>query len=152
MQERGISNFKTDLSRGHAGEALFGTWYPELERLDGRQADFRCPKTGDTYEIKTDSYTTQNFFMERWSDKERGKAGGAWQSAEKGVKYYVYLYPKLGLMYIFTVQELLQQLEPLLPSLRPVNVRNSSWNTVGYLVNRSLLTPYQEVHFEPVTI
>lgn len=131
-------NFKTDLARGHLGEALFHKLRPELTRLDGRKADFVGPD-GKTYEVKTDSYDTSNFFIERWSDVEKQKAGGPWQSAEKNIDYFVYLFPKKGVGYMFAVPELLEQLNKIQnPNQRYVS--NRAWITVGWLVPISSLT------------
>lgn len=135
-------NFKTDLARGHAGEMLFHKLRPELTRLDGRGADF-VDKAGQTYEIKTDSYDTPNFFMERWSDVGNNKPGGPWQSAEKNIDFYVYLFPKKGKGYIFTVSSLLEQLNRIeKPNQRYVS--NRTWMTVGWLVPIASLTADEE--------
>lgn len=130
--------FKTDLARGHAGEMAFHKLRPQLTRLDGRGADF-VDQDGKTYEVKTDSYTSGNFFMERWSDFERQKPGGPWQSAQKNIDFYVYSFPKLGTTYIFTVIDLLNQLEKIeKPNQRAV--QNKSWLTIGWLVPTMSLT------------
>lgn len=127
-----MADFKKDLARGHAGEVAFHKLKPHLTRLDGRGADF-IDADGKTYEIKTDSYTSGNFFMERWSDFERQKAGGPWQSKEKNIDFYCYSFPKLATTYIFTVTDLLSQLEKIQkPNAR--SVQNKSWLTIGWLV------------------
>lgn len=127
-----VADFKTDLARGHAGEEAFHKLKPELTRLDGRGADF-VDADGKTYEIKTDSYTSGNYFIERWSDVDKQKAGGPWQSAEKNIDYYVYSFPKLAVTYIFSVKALLRQLEKIeKPNVR--RVLNRGWITVGWLV------------------
>ena len=135
-------NFKTDLARGHLGEELFYKLRPELTRLDGRQADF-VDANGATYEVKTDSYDTSNFFMERWSNVEKQKAGGPWQSAEKNIDYFIYLFPKKGVGYMFAVPELLEELNKIeTPDQRYVS--NRGWMTVGWLVPIKSLTSYKE--------
>lgn len=136
------ANFQTDLKRGQAGEKLYHKLRPELTRLSGRYADF-IDDNGMTYEIKTDSYDTPNFFMERWSDVANKKAGGPWQSSEKEIDFYVYLFPKKGKGYIFTVSSLLEQLNNIAtPNQR--YVQNKSWMTVGWLVPILSLTPDAE--------
>lgn len=127
-----MADFKKDLERGAAGEAAFHKLKPHLTRLDGRGADFVDPD-GKTYEIKTDSYVSKNFFVERWSDIDRKKAGGPWQSAEKKIDYFCYSFPKMGITYIFTVAALLSQLEKIeKPNVR--RVLNRGWITLGWLV------------------
>lgn len=144
-----MADFQKDLSRGQRGEALFHKFYPELTRLDGRGADFICPSTGNTYEVKTDFYTSPNFFIERWSDTERQKKGGPWQSAEKGVSHYAFLFPNLGLLYIFLTSDLIGQIESV-KEKRTVRVQNRTWITEGLVVNRELLKAQVEVLFEPI--
>lgn len=139
------ANFRNDLVRGQQGEAMFHLLFPDLQRLDGRNADFKAAN-GETYEIKTDSYTSGNYFMEVYSDVAREKRGGPWQSQEKGIDYYVYMFPKLGKLYIFSVPDLVQQLEALPDAAkRVVNVENRSWTTQGWLVKIEHLTPTVEM-------
>lgn len=142
------ANFRNDLVRGQQGEAMFHLLFPDLQRLDGRAADFKAPN-GETYEIKTDSYTSGNYFIERWSDVEQKKAGGPWQSAEKQIDYYVYMFPKMARLYIFSVPDLVRQMEALPSSAkRVVNVENKSWTTQGFLVKIEHLTPTVEMPLE----
>jgi hypothetical protein len=127
-----VADFKKDLARGHAGELAFHKLKPELTRLDGRGADF-VDADGKTYEIKTDSYESPNFFIERWSDVDKQKAGGPWQSAEKKIDFFCYSFPKMGITYIFSVTSLLEQLSKIKkPNIR--RVLNKTWITVGWLV------------------
>lgn len=138
-----MADFKTDLARGHEGEEAFHRLRPELIRLDGRGADF-IDANGKTYEIKTDSYTSGNFFIEVFSDLERGKKGGPWQSAEKKIDFYVYSFPKLAITYIFIVDDLLAQLALIKnPNVR--SVKNRSWITVGWLVKINELNPHEVI-------
>lgn len=138
------ANFNADLARGQKGEAAFHTLYPHLTRLSGRKADFIDESTGETYEIKTDHYDSTNFFMERWSDVDKAKPGGPWQSAQKKITYYVYLFIKQGELYIFSVPDLVAQLEKIKnPNARLI--QNRSWVTMGYLVPKKELNAKVEV-------
>lgn len=136
-------DFKKDLERGHKGELELLRLYPDLVRLDGFNADF-VDQEGRTYELKTDFYTSGNFFMERWSDVDKQKPGGPWQSKQKNIDFYVYMFPNLKKLFTFTVGDLVNQLE----NLKEKNVRsvqNKSWTTEGWIVKIGELKPTKEV-------
>lgn len=140
------SNFAVDLKRGQAGEELLLKHWPGLVRLDGRKADFRTEE-GKLLELKTDSYDmnkTANFFIERWSDVDQLKPGSVWQSSGHGVDLFVYMFPANKTYFIFKVDSLLAELEPIIKDLEPVHVPNRSWTTVGYKVPRAKLAHLAE--------
>ncbi len=132
-----MSNFQKDLKRGKVGEDTFHKLLPHLEKL-GRTADFICPYTDATYEIKTDFTSTDNFFIERWSDVEKKKEGGPWRSKKEGTLYFIYLFPKLGIGYTFKSTALVKAVEKM-TGLRKVNVQNRAWVTQGLLVPKKAL-------------
>lgn len=141
------ANFSADLLRGQKGESAFHSLYPHLTRLSGRDADFIDETTGETYEIKSDYYDSPNFFMERWSDVDKAKPGGPWQSAQKSITYYVYLFLKQGELYIFSVLDLIKQLEDIKnPNARLI--QNRSWTTMGYIVPKKELNAKVEVDLD----
>lgn len=138
-----MKHFHKDLAKGKAGEAAFAKLCPKLSRTDGRAGDFSTPD-GVVVELKTDSYSMQataNFFIERYSSVDVGSPGGPWQAAAHGCKYFVYFYSTEGVAFVFDVQELIGQLEPLLGTLKPVEIRNHRWTTVGFKVPREWLRP-----------
>ncbi len=136
-------DFKSSLAKGAKGEELFSQ-LTNLTKLDGRRHDFVDKNTGDTYELKTDSYDadkTANFFIERYSDVERGKEGGPWQTLNNGSTYWVYLFPANNCYYKFKTTELVTELNRLLSvnTFRSVTIPNKGWDTVGFLIPRKLL-------------
>lgn len=132
-------NFKVDLAKGHAGEALLLKMWPELVHLDGKHADFMCPDFS-TLEVKSDQYNmheTPNMFIERWSDVKAKKPGGPWQAFGRGTTYFAYLYAANKVCYVFKTHELIEFLEQ--QKLAEIWVHNRSWVTVGYKVSRALV-------------
>lgn len=136
-------NFKSDLNRGLAGQQIFAKLFADLKQTDGKRGDFLLPDSTKV-EVKADFYNmndTQNYFIERYSSIEVGSPGGPWQAAAHHAEYYAYLYIQNLHVSIWHTPSLLSQLEAIESSLKPVNVRNKSWTTVGYKVPRLLLVP-----------
>lgn len=141
-------DFSSSLAKGQAGEGLFLS-ITKLKKLDGRRHDFIDEATGETYELKTDSYDetrTKNFFIELWSDYDRGTKGGPEQALQHGSTYWVYLFPTNGVYYKFRTAELCKLLKELYKqhSFREVKIPNKTWTTVGALVPRELLSSIAE--------
>lgn len=137
-----MRNFQADLKRGQQGEQDFLKLFTKLVGTDGRKGDIVAPD--GKIELKTDFYpmtTTPNFFIERFSSVEVLSPGGPWQAAAHGCKYFVYYYTTAGYGYIFDTQDLVQQLEKLEGKLKPIEVKNRRWTTIGYKVPRELLKP-----------
>ena len=117
-----------------------------FKKLSGYKSDFLDESTNETYELKTDSYTvekTKNFFIELYSNVDKGTPGGPAQAALHGSKYWVYLYAASKVYYVFDTLELIVKLDELrkVNNFREVIIPNKGWNTLGMLVSRSLLTP-----------
>ena len=144
-----MSNFQNDLKRGAIGETIFHQMMPHLEKL-GRTADFRCPYTGNTFEIKCDFTTHENFFFETMSDVEKGKIGGPWRSLSEKTTFFVYLFAKTGQGYIISTRQLVNAIEKLQKNekLRVVDVRNRAWITRGVLVPKVKLNVGKTFTFE----
>ncbi len=148
-----MHDFKSSLDKGAAGEVIFAE-VSGLLRLDGRKHDFVDKETGETYELKTDSYDmakTKNFFIETWSDAERRKEGGPRQALRNGSCYWVYFFVKNRTYFIFETAALCKTLEQLYKkhAFKEVSIPNKSWTTVGLLVPRELLTTIaKEVVYE----
>lgn len=135
-------NFKKDLQRGLVGQQMFNKLFPKLVQTSGRSGDFEF--NGDKFELKVDYYDlnkSPNFFIERYSKLDLFSPGGPWQADAHECKYFVYLYIGALEGYIFNTKDLIVQLEPIISNLKPVEVRNKSWITVGYKVPRGLLKP-----------
>lgn len=139
-----MHSFQSSLAKGQKGEALLLQLWPGLKRLDGRKHDFVIEATGETLELKTDSYSTEktkNFFLELVSNVQGFKVGGPAQALKNGTKYWVYLYPASNVMYIFETAQLVEELNKLLytEELAPCLIRNKTWTTIGVKVPRKLL-------------
>lgn len=130
-------NFKNDLAFGQTGEALMEQFFPGCTKLDGRKADFILAD-GSRLELKTERRRlseTENFFIERWSDVDRAKAGGPWTAKVNGCKFYAHLFIKDGVLFVFETEKLLEFLEAQRYS--DIRIQNRSWITIGWKVGRS---------------
>lgn len=135
-----MHDFKTSLAKGKQGEALLLEAMPELVPLNGRKSDFINPATEELYELKSDQYdmsATKNFFIEIYSDVERKAVGGPWQAAEHGSQYWMYMFPKNRVLFIFKTVDLLNYLEYISTSVYETSrIYNRSWTTLGMKVPR----------------
>ena len=137
-------NFKwsTQLSVGNSSQEAFFRRYEEqlLKRKGNHSGDFEVMLTGKVLELKSDQYkSTDNFFMERWSKKDEKKPGGPWQAQEHGSDYLIYWFPKQEELFLFDIPTLVLALNPIVETLKPVDVWNHSYTTVGYKVPKVLL-------------
>ena len=137
------ANFKDDLVRGGEWEALFQKNYPEkLTKAPDLSHDF-VMEDGRKLELKSDSYLTGNLFVERWSSLEGKLPGGPWQSLEKGVDVFCYFFVKENFwLECRKLNQLVDKLDILIENLPMVKVKNESWTTVGYLIEREQLWEY----------
>lgn len=129
--------FNDQLSVGGSGEELFLSLHPWLNKADGIKFDFE--RDGKTVELKTDTYSmasTKNYFMERYSDTERGTPGGPWRAAKDDVTYFVYMYLPEKSCFWFNSKELVHHLDIYCAGRRLVEIPNKTWVTTGYLVPR----------------
>lgn len=132
--------FEKSLREGQKGEEIFHGKYPFLNRLDGLKSDFDFG--GRKIELKSDYYCatkTSNFFIERWSDKDKQKDGGPWQALENGNDYYLYYFVKNNKLFIFDCKKLVETLEVLIKNYSLVDIKNKSWITQGYKIPREEL-------------
>lgn len=147
-----IHSFKDSLAKGIEGERLIETFMPNLIRLAGRKADFADIGTGELYELKTDSYCmekTPNFFIELWSDVDAGKPGGPAQALEHGSKYWMYLFSKQGILFVFETEALVEWLKTAAQTYPWKYIKNRSWTTVGIAVPRTALySLYKEMRLK----
>jgi hypothetical protein len=143
-------DFRSQLGVGQMGEAMFFEAHAgRFVRTDGRKGDFVCSLSGDTYELKTDTWDmnkTPNMFIEHLSDEAKGTPGGPWRALQDGSKFFVYMFAPNLTYFTFETAALVARMETLLPSLKPFPVQNKGYVTVGYRVPRaSLADIYSEV-------
>jgi hypothetical protein len=134
--------FKASLAKGDLGEAKLLKLFPALIKLDGRHGDLML---GDAkIELKTDFYDsnkTANFFIERYSDAAVGSPGGPWQAKAHGCQYFVYQFLNCGSGWVFSTDEVVTALDSIISTIKPVEVKNVRWTTIGFKVPRAELTP-----------
>lgn len=137
-------NFKLDLAKGQAAEQAFiklaAKHDIKLTQTDGRKHDL-IDQHGLKWEVKGDQYdhsATSNFFIEFYSDIDRGKLGGPAQALLNDCKYFVYFFALNGIAYVFDTKSLVEQLKSV-DLGKPVQIQNSRWTTVGYKIARSKL-------------
>lgn len=114
---------------------------PGLTKLDGNAADY-LDEDGNAWELKSDQYpmaSTGNVFLERWSDLERLRPGGPFQSFGRGAKYYAYMYAQDRVAFVYLVTDLIAYIEAQekINALRPKYIQNKRYTTVGYAIPRA---------------
>ena len=134
--------FNEQLKVGHSGEVKFQKLYPELKRTDGKEVDFISPE-GLRIELKTDTYDTGNFFIERYSDFLKQTVGGPWQTQSKDGDIYAYMFLAKGKIYWFNVDELVDLMDEWIENLPPsrhdkyfklIKQRGARYETGGFIV------------------
>ncbi len=123
---------------GKKGEELIVKLFPtKFTATDGMSGDMLYNGTdGIThkFELKTDTYKSNNFFFEKFSNVRLQNNGGVWQSKDHGCKYYAYYMIKYDELYIFEVDKILDWLNnnehkyPIKP------VKNNTKITEGYAI------------------
>jgi len=123
-----------------AEELFLDICHLNLTKSDTRDYDF-VTRDGRRVELKTDFYgeaRTPNFFIERWSVMEQDKPGGPWQSRQKKVDLYIYLYADTGAYYVFSdLKALCKAVEKM--DLPLIPVRNKTYSGGGFKVPRNEL-------------
>lgn len=146
-----MHDFKTSLAKGKQGEALLLTVMPQLEPLDGKRSDFIHKDTNELYELKSDQYdmrNTENFFIELYSDLDRKKVGGPAQALEHHSKYWIYMFVKNRVLFIFETELLVRRIEKIKSAYISINIQNATWTTTGIKVLRKDLEDlYTKVEF-----
>jgi hypothetical protein len=137
-------DFRDQLVVGSRGEELFLQHYHSpLVIYPEHRADFKRVSDGALVELKSDTYNidkTPYFFMERWSDFHQKKPGGPWQSREKRVDVFCYLFVRHNIYYEFNdLKVLTKELDKLTDKQGMVFVKNKGWVTAGFKVLREAL-------------
>lgn len=108
-------------------------------------------KTGKFYlELKSDYYTmnTGNFFIERYSNKNKKTDGGPWQALNKNAKKYMYFYVKDEVLFVMDTEKMIEILDKILPNYTPLDIRNKTHITVGYKIPRYELKEAIELKYK----
>lgn len=142
-------DFHEQLRQGHLGEDLFSRAYPNFIRTDGRKHDLICIVTGKTVEVKYETRTTNktgNVFVERWSDWDRKKEGGPWQS---NADYYCFWFSD-GEHFIFETDEFRKMAEQLIAKFKWKihEIQNDGYVTKGYPIPRKMFEEIRQYPYE----
>jgi hypothetical protein len=130
-------DFSTELQKGNKGERWLSRHYhSSLVKFSGREFDF-IREDNKRVELKTDWYNLANtefMFIERWSDVDKKKPGGPWQSQDK-TDIFVYLFIRDGVYFEFDdMDALVNRLEDLTKKLKLIRIRNRGYSGGGYKV------------------
>ena len=133
--------FGAQLRVGDRGEQWLSSNYHELlTPYAPHDYDF-VDAQGRPLELKTESRSlsdTPNFFVERWSDLDKQKPGGPWQSLDKGVQVLVYLFYPSQTYFVFEdIPVLIDTIISL--DLKPKIIQNVRYRASGFVVPRSAL-------------
>ena len=142
-----MHHFKRSLEKGKAGEELFMTLWPGLEKLDGRKSDFKVLATGELLELKSDSYdmnATDNCFIELWSNSALLRPGGPMQAMAHGTHIWVYFFPKNKTCLVFRTNKLVDWLLKHSRDYKRMSIQNAGWYTCGIVVPRKDLEKLYE--------
>lgn len=130
--------FNEQLAKGERGEHFFlHHYHSPIIKYRWHTADF-IDWEGSKIELKTDFYSLQDtefMFMERYSDVDKRKPGGPWQSHKNGVDKFVYLFIRDGVYFEFeNMEKLLARLKKLTDKAPMVYIKNPTYRAGGYKV------------------
>lgn len=119
--------------------------YKTFEHLekDGSKgrADATCKVTGINVELKIDFTDYKNHFVERYSDLDKKKVGGAWQYIY--CDYYVFYYVNTKDLHIFNPGDLVRFLESIDQCDKIFGKRvfqkGAGYTTFGYAIPKVIL-------------
>ena len=138
-------NFKSDLARGQAAEAVIAEKFPQLCRTNGRDVDF-VSMSGQRVELKADNTTYRNFFMEIISNDNKRSPGGCFQSMFKKADYLLYFFEKTGELYCFRIADLIWFLYENKEKYALKKVNNRVYYTHGQAIP---ITDLQHLSLDP---
>ena len=141
-----VFGFGEQLSIGNLGEQDFLKYYKELspkKSLDDKAIDFTLGD-GKLVELKSDSYDlnlTPNFFIEMYGNVENSSFGGPFKAMKDKIDFFVYYFPKNKTFFWFDTVKLCYTAEKIILDLKlkPKYIRNKTWTTLGYAINRDSL-------------
>jgi len=141
-----IHKFKDSLVLGDRGEKLLLDTYSYLKPANCDAHDVVDTRYNSTVEIKTDYYPmskTPNFFIEKYSDDYKFKAGGLDRAAIH--KTDIFLYQFINDKTIFWFDDIPKALVIVDKFVREHNLQlikipNKGYNTLGYKIPRYILS------------
>lgn len=138
MSEK-LFSFLGQKSLGDVGEQLFFDFYKGngVKKEDGRLYDFSLK--GETIELKTDSYTSTNYFMEQYGNISKSSLGGPWRALKDEVNWFVYFFIKERTFYWFEPKPLCAFLDVYILDKKPKIIHNKNYETLGWTVDRDLI-------------
>jgi hypothetical protein len=138
--------FKEQLCKGRAKEKLFAEGYlvnqEELVESGVRDFDFYTKDSKQKVELKSDTYVSENFFVEYYGVWEKETLGSFWQSRDKGVDIFIYWFPNMDEVYTFrNLAETCAYLEQYIESmnLQPILIPNHGYHGLGYKIPKVAL-------------
>lgn len=140
-----VFSWKKKFNQGKLGEKLFAENFKlngeDLTDSGVREYDY-VTASGLKVELKTDMYTSGNFFIEYYSVAEKEKPGSFWQSHGHGVHTFIYWFPNTSEVFIFNnLLEVCNYLESYIQSmnLTPIPVHNRGYVAMGFKIPKQAL-------------
>lgn len=145
MKKKKIFDFHHQLAIGESGERCFKKCYSSL--VPTKSIDLKFDfflNDGSSVELKTDTYSmdeTPNYFMEFYSDTNKGTFGGPWRAFLDKATFFVYYFIRDKTFIWFRPEQLCPILEEIIEkeALTPKNIKNKTWTTQGFTIPRDLL-------------
>jgi hypothetical protein len=134
------ANWTQDLARGDVGERDFLRTFPLYRKGDQEnmyEHDLVCSVSGSTVELKTDYYDmdkTPNLIVERYSNEQKGTAGGPYRH-NSSLGYWVYYYKKNGVFLFYDAGQLVEKVTSL--NLPLLSIQNQGYTTGVHRVKRT---------------
>jgi hypothetical protein len=150
-----VYEFHKQLRKGKRAELLFQKYF----KLDGEDLLDSGTKAYDfttqslhKVELKTDFYTSDNFYIEYSFGEHGDKPGSLWQSYIHKVDTFIFWFPRLGRAFVFkdlaaTIKYIESYIKDM--NLTPILVQNKGFYGVGYKIPRVAFQHlYEEVPVE----
>lgn len=144
-----IHNFEDSLKVGESGEKLFLDAFGEEWGLvdvrknpEYQERDIDFLAKGKTIELKTDTYTNGNMFLETISAKEIESKGYVYKSQ---ADYLCYLFVNFKVMFIFDLPRLREWVKSNAPQLVEYKKELTNSYPGGYYTSEGYAIPVREV-------
>lgn len=141
---------------GLQGVEWFLKRHPHYERndlKDYKAVDLIDTRTGETLELKTDTYTTsKNFYLEHHSHYTKGGAevlGGLWKAKEKGAAFFAYLFINLNQLYVMRTDDAYDRMLSVLDKYPKRYVSNGDHVSTGYAIP---IAEFEDIFISPENV